>query len=72
MNHVAAFIGIAALVICTPGPDTALIVRNTLLGGRVAGLQTTSGIVCGIAVWTVAASVGIAAVVAASRWERCG
>src|SRR5262249_49335774 len=65
MNHVPAFVGIAAVVICTPGPDTALIVRNTLLGGRPAGLRTTSGIVCGIAVWTVAASVGIAAVVAA-------
>jgi threonine/homoserine/homoserine lactone efflux protein len=44
-----------------------LIVRNTLLGGRAAGLRTTAGIVCGIAAWTVAASVGIAAVVAASR-----
>lgn len=61
MSHVAAFVGIAAVVICTPGPDTALIVRNTLLGDR------TAGIVCGIAAWTVAASVGIAAVVAASR-----
>jgi threonine/homoserine/homoserine lactone efflux protein len=67
MSHVAAFLGIAAVVICTPGPDTALIVRNTLLGGRAAGLRTASGIVCGIAVWTVAASVGIAAVIAASR-----
>ena len=67
MSHVAAFVGVAAVVICTPGPDTALIVRNTLLGGRAAGLRTTGGIVCGIAVWTVAASVGIAAVVAASR-----
>jgi threonine/homoserine/homoserine lactone efflux protein len=67
MNHIAAFVGIAAVVICTPGPDTALIVRNTLLGGRTAGLRTTAGIVCGIAAWTIAASVGIAAVVAASR-----
>jgi threonine/homoserine/homoserine lactone efflux protein len=67
VSHVAAFVGIAAVVICTPGPDTALIVRNTLVGDRAAGLRTTGGVVCGIAAWTVAASAGIAAVVATSR-----
>ena len=30
-----AFVGIAALVICTPGPDTAVTVRNALLDQRV-------------------------------------
>ena len=35
-----AFVGIAALVICTPGPDTAMTIRNALLGGRSAGLAT--------------------------------
>ena len=67
MSHLAAFVGISAVVICTPGPDTALIVRNTLLGGRVNGVRTAGGIVTGIAVWTVAASAGIAAVIAASH-----
>ena len=67
MTHVAAFIGISAVVICTPGPDTALIVRNSLVGGRANGVRTAAGIVSGIAVWTLAAAVGVAAVVAASR-----
>jgi threonine/homoserine/homoserine lactone efflux protein len=67
MTHLAAFVGISAVVICTPGPDTALIVRNALLGGRVNGVRTAGGIVTGIAVWTVAASAGIAAVIAASH-----
>jgi threonine/homoserine/homoserine lactone efflux protein len=67
VNHVAAFVGISAVVICTPGPDTALIVRNTLLGGRLNGVRTAGGIVTGIAVWTLAASAGIAAVIAASH-----
>ncbi len=67
MNHVAAFVGISAVVICTPGPDTALIVRNTLLGGRLNGVRTAGGILTGIAVWTIAASAGIAAVIAASH-----
>ena len=67
MSHIAAFAGISAVVICTPGPDTALIVRNTLSGGRRNGVRTAAGIVCGIALWTLAASAGIAALVAASH-----
>jgi threonine/homoserine/homoserine lactone efflux protein len=67
VNHVAAFVGISLVVICTPGPDTALIVRNALLGGRSNGVRTAAGIVTGLAVWTLAASAGVAAIVAASH-----
>ena len=67
MAHLGAFIGLSAVVICTPGPDTALIVRNTLFGGRVNGIRTAAGIVSGTAMWTLAASAGIAALVAASH-----
>jgi threonine/homoserine/homoserine lactone efflux protein len=62
-----AFVGIAAIVIVTPGPDTALTIRNTLLGGRAAGIRTALGVVTGQAVWTVATSVGIAALLVASE-----
>jgi threonine/homoserine/homoserine lactone efflux protein len=34
--HPVAFLGLAVVVIVTPGPDTALTVRNALLGGRMA------------------------------------
>ena len=61
-----AFLGIAALVIVTPGPDTALTIRNTLGGGRRGGLGTALGVATGQAVWTVAASAGIAALLVAS------
>jgi hypothetical protein len=37
MSELAAFLGVSAVVIATPGPDTALTIRNTLLGGRAAG-----------------------------------
>jgi threonine/homoserine/homoserine lactone efflux protein len=67
VSHLTAFVGISAIVICTPGPDTALVVRNTLFGGRANGVRTAAGIVLGIAIWTFAASAGIAALVAASR-----
>jgi len=67
MSHVLAFVGISLTVICTPGPDTALLVRNTLFGGRANGVRTAAGVVTGLALWTVAAAAGIAAVVAASH-----
>jgi len=62
-----AFVGVAALVIVTPGPDTALTVRNVLLGGRACGVATAAGVATGLAVWTVAASAGIAALLVASE-----
>jgi threonine/homoserine/homoserine lactone efflux protein len=37
MGELVAFLGVAALVIMTPGPDTAVTIRSTLVGGRRAG-----------------------------------
>ena len=62
----AAFFAIAAVVIMTPGQDTALTIRNTLIGGRPAGTGTAAGVATGQAVWTVATSLGITAVLVAS------
>jgi threonine/homoserine/homoserine lactone efflux protein len=58
--HAAAFVGISLLVIVTPGQDTALTIRNTLLGGRPAGVATVLGSSCGQVVWTLATSAGLA------------
>ena len=65
--HFTAFLGVVVLVIVTPGPDTALTIRSTLLGGRAAGLATAAGVAAGQAVWALAAAVGIAALVQASQ-----
>jgi threonine/homoserine/homoserine lactone efflux protein len=67
MSNVFAFLGVAALVIMTPGPDTAVTIRGTLVGGRRAGVLTALGVVSGQACWTVAASVGVTAVLTASE-----
>lgn len=61
-----AFLGVSLLVICTPGQDTALTIRNTLLGRRSAGLTTAVGVASGQAIWTVATSAGLAVILAAS------
>jgi threonine/homoserine/homoserine lactone efflux protein len=62
-----AFMSIAIFVIVTPGPDTALTVRNTLVGGRRGGVFTALGIVIGQAIWVFATSLGIVAVLLASE-----
>jgi threonine/homoserine/homoserine lactone efflux protein len=67
MGQLLAFLGVAALVIMTPGPDTAVTIRSTLAGGRRAGVMTAFGVVTGQACWTVAASAGIAALLIASE-----
>jgi threonine/homoserine/homoserine lactone efflux protein len=61
------FLLVAAVVIVTPGQDTALTIRNTLAGARRGGVATAAGVSAGQAVWTLATSVGLAAVIAASE-----
>jgi threonine/homoserine/homoserine lactone efflux protein len=67
MRELVAFLGVSALVIVTPGQDTALTIRNTLLGGRIAGVFTAVGVSAGQATWTVATSVGVGALLVASE-----
>ena len=67
MDTLVAFLGVAVLVIVTPGPDTALTVRNTLAGGRRAGVWTAAGVSLGQTVWALFTSAGIAALLVASE-----
>jgi threonine/homoserine/homoserine lactone efflux protein len=67
VESVAAFLAVSAVVICTPGQDTALTVRNTLAGGRRGGVATAGGVALGQAVWTLAASAGLVALLSASE-----
>jgi threonine/homoserine/homoserine lactone efflux protein len=74
---VLAFVAVAAVLIVTPGPDMALVLRNTVRGGRAAGLRTVAGTGCGLAVWALASAVGVATLVAASTrvfavWKLAG
>jgi threonine/homoserine/homoserine lactone efflux protein len=67
VTEALAFLGVCALVICAPGPDTALTIRNSIVGGRRGGVLTAAGVASGQLVWTVAASVGIAGLLQASQ-----
>ncbi len=65
--HLLAFLGIAVLVIVTPGQDTALTIRNTLLRGRRGGVHTAVGVASGQALWALAAGAGMATLLRASQ-----
>src|SRR5919108_2482566 len=67
VDNLAAFLVVAAVVIVTPGPDTALTIRNTLLGGRRGGVFTAAGVAAGQTTWNVATSAGLAALIVASE-----
>jgi threonine/homoserine/homoserine lactone efflux protein len=64
---VLLFLGVSALVIATPGQDTALTIRNTLLGSRATGVATALGVGAGQAAWTAATVLGVGALLAASE-----
>ena len=64
--HVLPFLVVAVIVVVTPGVDMALVTKNALVHGRRAALATAFGVNVGIALWTLAAALGVAAVVRAS------
>jgi threonine/homoserine/homoserine lactone efflux protein len=65
-GHLWTFFGISLLVIATPGPDTALTIRNSLLGGRCCGIFTAFGVATGQLIWALATSTGVASLLLAS------
>lgn len=71
------YLAVAALLIMTPGPDTALVTRHALFAGRRAAFFTTIGIGMGSIVWALASVLGIAALlegsaVAFTIWKFAG
>lgn len=66
-KSVLAFLGVAVFLFATPGQDTALTVRNTLVGGRRAGLSTVLGICAGQSIWVVSTGLGVGAIIVASE-----
>ena len=55
-----------ALLIFTPGPDTALVIRNALGSGARAATATAFGIGLGSVAWAVASLLGVAVILETS------
>ena len=44
LDQILVIVSVTSLVMVSPGPDMVLVLRNTLVSGRRAGLQTSVGI----------------------------
>lgn len=65
-THLAAFVTTTWLLAMLPGAGQALMVRQTLTGGRRAAWAGIAGTATGLLIWTTAASAGLSAVVLAN------
>lgn len=57
----------ATLVVLLPGPDTLVVVRNLVRGGRQVAARTVLGVLSGLTVWVITAVLGLSAVLRASH-----
>lgn len=64
---IGGFALFALLVTIVPRPDTLLVLRNCMRGGRLSGVTTALGAATGSLAWAVATAVGLAAVL--QRWD---
>lgn len=62
----SSFVLAAVLIVLLPGPDTLVVLRGLVRGGRRQGLTTVLGVLVGLVVWAGAAALGLAALLRAS------
>lgn len=65
-HELALIISVTTLCMLSPGPDMALVMRNTLTGDRASGLYTSLGVLTGNAVHIAYCALGVGVVIAHS------
>ena len=63
----ASFTLASVLIVLLPGPDSLVVVRGLLRGGRVGGATTAAGVLSGLVVWVAATALGLSALLQASK-----
>ncbi|SFU57215.1 Threonine/homoserine/homoserine lactone efflux protein [Methylobacterium sp. 174MFSha1.1] len=61
-------LAVAFVSTASPGPATLAIADTAMQAGRRAGLTLALGVVTGSLMWSIAAALGLAAVMASSAW----
>lgn len=64
---VGAFLVMSFLLIILPGPDSSLVIQNSIMHGKKAGAQTVLGSVSGLLIHTAAAVLGLSALLMKSE-----
>ena len=57
----------SVLIVLLPGPDSLVVVRGLVRGGRRGGVLTAAGVLCGLLVWVSATALGVSALLRASE-----
>jgi RhtB (resistance to homoserine/threonine) family protein len=68
MVNIPLFIIACVLLIILPGPDTAIVTKNTIVGERKGGFQTMIGSCAGLSLHTIAAVAGLSAIIVKSAF----
>jgi threonine/homoserine/homoserine lactone efflux protein len=65
-SSLLTYLAMTFVLVVTPGASTAVVIRNTLAGGRLAGIATAAGAAAGNTSYAVASGVGL--MVLLMRW----
>lgn len=66
LDTIVAFVAASFLIALSPGPGTAMVLRQSV-HGRKAALATVFGMEVGVACWAVAAALGVSVLLTASE-----
>nr|WP_141434278.1 LysE family translocator [Bacillus sp. 03113] len=66
MDHYYLFVITTLLIALTPGADTVLVTKNTLVQGKGVGFKTVGGVCAGITIHIAIALLGLSAIIANS------
>lgn len=66
MENVLFFLITCVLLIILPGPDTAIVTKNTIVNGQKGGFQTMIGSCVGLSIHTIATVAGLSAIIVKS------
>ncbi len=59
IDQILIILGITLLVMISPGPDMVIVMRNTIVGGRAGGMQSSLGVLAGNMVHITYCAIGI-------------
>jgi RhtB (resistance to homoserine/threonine) family protein len=68
LAHFTLFLGMSLLLILVPGPDSGLVIQNSIAYGKKSGMKTVLGSVSGLLIHTAAAVLGLSALLVQSAW----
>lgn len=66
LTEILTLAGVIVLGSMSPGPDFLIVLRNSVVSGRRAGVASAVGIAVGVFVWALVTAIGVAGLLAAS------